>query len=167
MMSPLPKAKAKPIAQYISAAIEKFVRIFATTVPAFFAREKPISRNAKPACMKITSRAATTTQTELIATLSGRAPAAAASFVSANAAPGIAAQASAAPSSAAPVLLRISPPLPDSIQPEWWFGEDEGSLSRCRRFPVGVSPSGRAPAPGRRNVRDLWTHGQGPGGGAG
>ena len=49
------------------AAIEKFTRIFGTTVPAFFAREKPISRNAKPACIKITSTAATTTQIELIA----------------------------------------------------------------------------------------------------
>ena len=36
------------------AAIEKFVRIFATTVPAFLPREKPISRNAKPACMNMT-----------------------------------------------------------------------------------------------------------------
>jgi hypothetical protein len=32
----LPKAKAKPIAQYMMAAIEKLVRILATTVPAFF-----------------------------------------------------------------------------------------------------------------------------------
>ena len=44
-------------AQYRCAAIEKFVRIFATTVPAFLPREKPISRNAKPACMNITSTA--------------------------------------------------------------------------------------------------------------
>ena len=56
MISPIPKAKAKPTAQYMSPAIEKLVRIFATTVPAFFAREKPISRKAKPACMKTTSR---------------------------------------------------------------------------------------------------------------
>jgi hypothetical protein len=54
MISPVPKAKAKPTAQYMSAAIEKFVRIFAITVPAFFPRENPISRNAKPACMNIT-----------------------------------------------------------------------------------------------------------------
>ena len=106
----MPKAKAKPHAQYMSPAIEKLVRIFATPVPAFFAREKPISRNAKPACMKITSSAATNTQIELIATLSGSTPLLAASSVSASATPGSAAQASAAPSSAAPVLLSISPP---------------------------------------------------------
>ena len=40
----MPNAKAKPTAQYMIAAIEKFVRIFATTVPAFLPREKPISR---------------------------------------------------------------------------------------------------------------------------
>ena len=72
----------------MSAAIEKLVRIFATTVPAFFAREKPISRKAKPACMKITSRAATITQIELIATLSASAPLFAASSVSALATAG-------------------------------------------------------------------------------
>ena len=56
------------------AAIEKFVRIFATTVPAFLPREKPISRKAKPACMNITRQPATITQSELIATESGRTP---------------------------------------------------------------------------------------------
>ena len=50
------------------------MRIFATTVPAFLPREKPISRKAKPACMKNTSSPATTTQIELIATLFGRTP---------------------------------------------------------------------------------------------
>src|SRR5436190_1251215 len=69
-------------------AIEKFVRIFATTVPAFFPRENPISRNAKPACMNITRQAATTTQIELMPTLSGRTPLLAASKVSAIAAAG-------------------------------------------------------------------------------
>src|SRR3954451_12675385 len=52
-------------------AIEKFVRIFAITVPAFFARENPISRNANPACMNITKQAATITQIELIPIESG------------------------------------------------------------------------------------------------
>ena len=51
----VPNAKAKPTAQNTSAAIEKLIRIFATTVPAFFAREKPISRKANPACMNMTS----------------------------------------------------------------------------------------------------------------
>src|SRR3954465_10114756 len=52
-------------------AIEKFVRIFAITVPAFLARENPISRNANPACMNITRQAATITQIELIPIESG------------------------------------------------------------------------------------------------
>ncbi len=38
------------------------------SVPAFLPREKPISRNAKPACMNITSTAATITHIELIPT---------------------------------------------------------------------------------------------------
>ena len=58
-----PNASAKPTAQYARAAIEKFVRIFTTPRPAFFAREKPTSRNRNPACMNITSTAATTTHT--------------------------------------------------------------------------------------------------------
>src|SRR5256885_11235034 len=43
------------------------MRIFATPAPAFFIREKPISRNAKPACMNITSTPATITQVVLTA----------------------------------------------------------------------------------------------------
>src|SRR3954467_8634144 len=50
-------------------AMERLVRILATTVPAFLAREKPISRNAKPACMKNTSSAASTTHVVSIAAL--------------------------------------------------------------------------------------------------
>src|SRR4029450_6841693 len=49
------------------AAIEKFARIFGTTVPAFFIREKPTSRKRKPTCMNMTSTAATTTQVVSIA----------------------------------------------------------------------------------------------------
>ncbi len=56
------------------AAIEKFTRIFATIVPTFLPREKPISRKAKPACMNITKQPATMTQSELIATEFGRTP---------------------------------------------------------------------------------------------
>ena len=82
-----PKAKAKPTAQYRIAAIEKFVRILATTVPAFLPREKPISRKAKPACMNITKQPATITQSELMPTESGS-PLPAASNVSAMAAAG-------------------------------------------------------------------------------
>ena len=74
LLSGPPKANAKPTAHQHNAAIEKFVRIFATTVPAFFCLEKPISRNANPACMNITSDAATITQTELIPTVSDSLP---------------------------------------------------------------------------------------------
>src|SRR3954452_13717192 len=70
------------------AAIEKFARIFAITVPAFLPREKPISRNAKPACMNITRTPATITQVELMPTVSASLPAPAASNVSARALPG-------------------------------------------------------------------------------
>ena len=62
-------ANANPTAHQQRAAIEKFVRIFAITVPAFLALEKPISRNAKPACMKNTKQAATITHSELIPTV--------------------------------------------------------------------------------------------------
>src|SRR5919112_1480585 len=79
---PPPKAKANPTAQYMIPAIEKFVTIFAITVPAFLPREKPISRNAKPACMNITRQPAMITHSELIATESGRTPLLAASRVS-------------------------------------------------------------------------------------
>src|SRR5215210_7711868 len=47
------------------AAIEKLVRILATPAPAFFAREKPISRKAKPACMNMTRMPATITHVVL------------------------------------------------------------------------------------------------------
>src|SRR5688572_4589961 len=68
MRSPVLKAKANPQIHQPSAAIEKFVRIFAITVPAFFPRENPISRKAKPACMNITSAPATITHMELMPT---------------------------------------------------------------------------------------------------
>src|ERR1700716_2810130 len=69
------KANIKPTAHHAIAAIEKFVRIFATTVPAFFAREKPISRNANPACMNMTSEPATITQVVFTPTLRSSFPA--------------------------------------------------------------------------------------------
>ena len=105
-MSPSPKASAKPTAQYMRAAIEKFVRILATTVPTFLPRENPISRNAKPVCMNITSRAATITQIELMATLSGSTPASAASSVSAEATAGR--SNASAPAQASPPVKRFN-----------------------------------------------------------
>src|SRR3954453_3356431 len=91
-----PKANAKPTAQYMSPAIEKFVRILAMTVPEFLPREKPISRNAKPACMNMTSTPARITQTELIATDCSRPWLPARSKVSADAAAGRASASAAA-----------------------------------------------------------------------
>jgi hypothetical protein len=70
----LPNANAKPTRYHMTAAIEKFVTIFATTVPAFFCLEKPISKNMKPACMNITRQPATTTHIVFRPTESGRTP---------------------------------------------------------------------------------------------
>ena len=70
----VPNAKAKPTKYQQIAQIEKFVRTLATTVPAFFWREKPISRNMKPACMNITTMPATMTHSELKPTESGSTP---------------------------------------------------------------------------------------------
>src|SRR5829696_2612448 len=140
----------------MSPAMEKLVRIFATTVPAFFAREKPISRKAKPACMKITSRAATITQIELMATLCGSTPLLAASSVSAWATAGSATVASAAPSSAAPVLRVIVPPRSGSIRgnARRWGGR--GLCPGVEDSPsVVLHPVERAKAPLRS--LDTWT----------
>src|SRR4051795_8975208 len=130
------------------AAIEKFARTFAITVPAFLPRLKPISRNAKPACMNITSTPATITQVELMPTVSASFPAPAASKVSARAVPGSTSAASTAtalmPSGH---LLRATAP-------------------RVRLF-IGVFPPVEArlvahgdqrPRHGRRGpFQDLWT----------
>ena len=56
---PPPNASANPQAHHAIEAIEKLTTILAIPIPAFFPREKPISRNANPACMNITSTAAT------------------------------------------------------------------------------------------------------------
>jgi hypothetical protein len=60
-----PKAMPKPSAHQTIVAMEKFTRIFATPEPTFLPRENPISRNRNPACMNITSTAATITHVEL------------------------------------------------------------------------------------------------------
>src|SRR4051794_15475140 len=103
------------------AAIEKLTRIFATTVPAFLPREKPISRKAKPACMNITRMPATSTHTELRATEDGNTPSTAfcRSDPAASAEPGTANVASnPAPTPVAQRVLRIDPPLFNSIAKE-------------------------------------------------
>jgi hypothetical protein len=48
-------------------AIERLMKILAITAPAFFMRERPVSSIAKPACMKMTRTAASTTQIVLMA----------------------------------------------------------------------------------------------------
>src|SRR3954468_19842491 len=145
MMSPLPKAKAKPIAQYMSAAIEKLARIFATTVPAFLPREKPISRKAKPACMNITRMPARTTHRELIATESGRLPASAASRVSADATAGIT-RAATSPSRDPRTSHERRKTTTSSVERERGgvsAGSGRGSLDTGRNIAGAVSPSGR------------------------
>ena len=64
---PVPKPMAKPMAQNIRNEIDRLMRIFPITAPAFFMRDRPTSSIAKPACMNRTRIAATTTQIELIA----------------------------------------------------------------------------------------------------
>ena len=56
-----PKAIAKPQTHQTIDEIEKLTRILATIVPTFLPRVKPSSRNRKPACMNMTSTAATIT----------------------------------------------------------------------------------------------------------
>src|ERR1044072_5522196 len=104
---PTPHAHAKPQTHQPTAAIEKLVRIFATTVPAFLPRENPISRKAKPACMNITSAPATITHIVLIPTDWSSLPATAfsRSVASASANPGTASITAAA--------ARRSPPTAD------------------------------------------------------
>src|SRR4051812_1660214 len=111
------------------AAIEKFARTFAITVPAFLPRLKPISRNAKPACMNITSTPATITQVELMPTVSASLPAPAASNVSAMALPGStsAMRAAAAPMPSGHLLRATAPRVRLFI---WVFPPVEARLRR-------------------------------------
>ena len=103
----------------MSPAIEKLVRIFATTVPAFLPREKPISRKAKPACMNMTRQPATMTQIELMATDCSRPVLPARSKVSAEATAGRA-NATSAPRAVARAsvlcLIRVRPPCGQGAQ---------------------------------------------------
>ena len=64
---PVPKANEKPIAQNIRKLIDRLMRIFPITAPAFFMRERPTSSMAKPACMNRTRTAAKNTRRVLIA----------------------------------------------------------------------------------------------------
>src|SRR3954453_11869003 len=145
MTAPTPNAKAKPTAQYMSAAIEKLARIFAITVPAFLPREKPISRKAKPACMNITRQPATITHRELMATESGSAPAFAASKVSAAATAGTA-RAPRSPSRdprASNERRNTQPPRVVRERGSVSGAPLDRSLDACRRIPAAVSHIGR------------------------
>ena len=59
---PSPNASPKPTAQYTSEHSANVSTFLPATCAAFFILVMPASRNAKPACMNITSTAATTTQ---------------------------------------------------------------------------------------------------------
>ena len=59
---PSPKASPNPTAQYTSEQIPKIRTFLPAMCAAFFILVSPASRNAKPACMNMTSTAATTTQ---------------------------------------------------------------------------------------------------------
>ena len=57
----------KPTIQKIGVPRLKSIRFFMMMLPAFFARVKPVSTIAKPACMKNTSAAAISVQPTSIA----------------------------------------------------------------------------------------------------
>ena len=160
MMWPVapPKAKAKPTAQYRSAAIEKFVRILATTVPAFLPREKPISRKAKPACMNMTKQPATITHIELIPTESGN-PLPAASKVSAMAAAGSTSRATSAQSERHGPLGYVRMDPPGSSAPRSLLRRPPERLSpgverSARRF--AIRSRGAAVHAGRTAAADVF-----------
>ena len=52
-----PNMMPKPRSQKIGVPMQKSIRFFMMMLPAFFARVKPVSTMAKPACMKNTSAA--------------------------------------------------------------------------------------------------------------
>ena len=148
-----PNANANPTAQYRMPAIEKLVTILAMTVPAFLPREKPISRNAKPACMNITKQPATITQIELMPTESGN-PLPAASKVSARAAAGASSTSTALSASARTANERLS------MDPPWSSGP--GSLSRGA--PRAIRPVSKDPgdrfAPASKPTRTALPQGE-------
>ena len=144
-----PNAMAKPQAHHTIEEIEKFVRIFATTAPTFFPREKPSSRNRNPACMNITRQAATITQVVFrsVATTLGSA------LSCASAALGTTRTASSVKHAATVSRLRlILPPVSGyqgMVRPGqgWglWTPVERSAGRLCHRVarPAGGSPAGR------------------------
>ena len=130
------------------AAIEKFVRIFATTVPAFLPREKPISRNAKPACMNMTSSAATITHIELMPTSRAAAVAGGVERVGRAPPPGRSSgQRPEQPARTSDVRLIV---LLVGVRLAVCGPGGPGSLAPCRKIGAAVSPSGRAGRPAQQ-----------------
>ena len=135
-----PKASAKPIPHQAIDAIEKLARIFAIPVPAFFPRENPISRNAKPACMNITSTVATRIHVRLSSSTTCEmggsscaiaAPGSIRSAASPSRDPRASERRKTTTSSVVRERGRVSgAPVP-------------GSLDGCRNIPSAVSPCGR------------------------
>src|SRR3954452_8096429 len=135
IFAPPPNAMANPQAHHTIEEIEKFVRIFATIVPTFLPRVKPSSRNRNPACMNMTSTAATITQVVFRSvTTSGNLGVSAA-----RATLGTARAASTPNRSArAGQVRRIGPPdSGNRVEPVSGPGAD-GSLSVWRKFGRGV-----------------------------
>ena len=67
MNFPSPNIKPKPKSQNSGVPIQKSIRFFMIMLPAFFARVKPVSTIAKPACIKNTSAAPNSTHIVLTA----------------------------------------------------------------------------------------------------
>ncbi len=153
---PPPNASAKPQTHHAIEAIEKLTTILAIPMPAFFPREKPISRNANPACMNITSTAAT----RIHSTFSSSTTVSRVGASCASATAGSASVASVAPANAAaqhPVTPHRSVLLVGLQRLAVCAPRREVSLSLCRRFcrRAFVHPVERAN--GRRGSLDTWT----------
>ena len=67
MNFPSPNIKPKPKSQNSGVPIQKSIMFFMIMLPAFFARVKPVSTIAKPACIKNTSAAPNSTHIVLTA----------------------------------------------------------------------------------------------------
>ena len=64
---PVPNITPKPNSQKQGVPMQKSIRFFIRMLPVFFARVKPASHMEKPACMKNTSAAPSSTQIVLTA----------------------------------------------------------------------------------------------------
>src|ERR687894_1963000 len=129
-----PNANANPQAHQAIVAIEKLMKIFATPDPTFLPREKPISRNRNPACMKMTRIAETITHVEFSSEM-----------IVGMASSGV---------TACGLLGSFKRRGIESARGR------RRSLSTCRESPRRVSPAGRGLARGRTRAADVWPRGQ-------